>query len=411
MNWEAITTDKNVLTKIEEISKIVSTNTHSQKDPIESIFGGYAGNTLYMYYASVFHQNTDYRTQADEMLESLVGQLSFKQYSYCNGLAGVGWLLCHLQTNQLIDPQDNIFEEVDSLLVQDMLKQLKVGKYDYLHEGLGLTHYLLHQLPNPTIQEGLEEVVELLMQQNKATTTEDAYWYAVLNPLRKPDEATHIGVNLSLSHGLTSIAFILAELYKKDIATETTKNLLLKLLHYIWSCQLDTSFACCFPNVIEENVPPTHSRLAWCYGDVGMGIALWQVAKMIGHEGYQAKAIDVLLHSTKRRNIVENYVLDAGLCHGSAGLLHIYNRMYQHTGIEAFKETALYWLQVTLDKATFEDGLAGFKTYYASAPTNWRNEVGILEGVAGIGLVLMAATSTIEPAWDEMLLLSSSLRQ
>jgi hypothetical protein len=76
--------------------------------------------------------------------------------------------------------------------------------------------------------------------------------------------------------------------------------------------------------------------------------------------------------------------------------------MYHNTGHEAFREAALYWLDDCLYKARFSDGLAGYKVWRHSG---WITQRGLLEGIAGIGLVLLAAVSDIEPAWDECLFL------
>ena len=58
--------------------------------------------------------------------------------------------------------------------------------------------------------------------------------------------------------------------------------------------------------------------------------------------------------------------------------------------------------------ATFEDGLAGYKTYMSTDPQHgeWHSVPGLLEGVSGIGLSLIAAVAEFEPVWDEALLLS-----
>ena len=66
---------------------------------------------------------------------------------------------------------------------------------------------------------------------------------------------------------------------------------------------------------------------------------------------------------------------------------------------------AAYWIGRTLSMAKFEDGLAGYKTWQG-AERGFRNEYGLLEGIAGIRLVLLAYLSDEEPTWDECLLLS-----
>lgn len=407
MIWKAIIKDTIVIEKINTITKVLFDNVDMLPNNI-SLFGNHSGFSLYFYYIHQFYGKIEYSDKANEILEHLVNNLTNATYTYCNGLSGLGWMLCHLQEKGLIEEQDNIFEDVDIFLCKLMQRDIHKGYYDYLHGGLGFANYLLHKLPNPEIEKYLASVVEMLYQQNVSTDTNYVFWNSILNPIREANEAELIGVNLGLSHGISSVAVILSKFYLLGVEKEKTKYLLLGMLNFIWDSCLDNDSLSRFPNSVVANSTGTPSRLSWCYGDVGMGIALWQVAKVLNHTIYEQKAIDVLVHSTKRRTLKENHIIDSGLCHGSAGLVHIYNRMYQYTGLEVFKETALYWLDILLSQATFEDGLAGYKAYHVK---EWKNEYGVLEGIAGIGLVLMAACSDIEPAWDEMLLLSSSLHK
>ena len=163
-----------------------------------------------------------------------------------------------------------------------------------------------------------------------------------------------------------------------------------------------------FPVWINEknNTPSESSRLAWCYGDLGISMALYQVSKVTDNKILEKLAIEVLLNASNRRNLVSEQVIDAGLCHGTAGIAHIFNRMYRNTGIEKFKETSDFWIEETLKMAKFDDGLAGYKAWHTEKYGGWVNEYGLLEGIAGIGLALISAVSDIEPKWDECLLLS-----
>lgn len=69
------------------------------------------------------------------------------------------------------------------------------------------------------------------------------------------------------------------------------------------------------------------------------------------------------------------------------------------------KHAAAYWIEQTLDMAKFTDGLAGYKTWQGGV-LGYETRYGLLEGIAGIGLVLLSYYYEIEPTWDECLLLS-----
>ena len=117
------------------------------------------------------------------------------------------------------------------------------------------------------------------------------------------------------------------------------------------------------------------------------------------------KALEVLIFAaTKRRDLQQNRVRDACFCHGTAGIGHIFYRMWWNTRMPEFKDVANYWFNETLKMSKFEDGLAGYKVWHTE--DGYVNQMGILEGIAGIGLALLSYYYDMEPTWDECLLLS-----
>jgi len=146
--------------------------------------------------------------------------------------------------------------------------------------------------------------------------------------------------------------------------------------------------------------------LGWCYGDLGIAMALWQAGIALRNEIWKNKALEVLLFAAeKRRDLRKNFVNDAGLCHGSAGIGHVFYRVWWNTKIPEFKNAANYWFEQTIKMSIFADGLAGYKMWYGEEK-GWANSYGLLEGIAGIGLALLMYYYEVEPTWDECLLLS-----
>jgi hypothetical protein len=81
--------------------------------------------------------------------------------------------------------------------------------------------------------------------------------------------------------------------------------------------------------------------------------------------------------------------VDAGLCHGSAGLAHLFGLMYQMTAEAALADAARFWVERTLEQPGC-------------------NGPGLLEGTAGVALAMESACTTAEPVWDQMLLVSTA---
>ena len=94
------------------------------------------------------------------------------------------------------------------------------------------------------------------------------------------------------------------------------------------------------------------------------------------------------------------------LCHGSAGVAHIYWNLFLNTHVPEFLETVDFWLNVTMQMAKNNNCLTGLKT--------WRNKKfggsmkldTLLEGISGIGLVFLSYLKSDEIVWDESILLS-----
>lgn len=82
---------------------------------------------------------------------------------------------------------------------------------------------------------------------------------------------------------------------------------------------------------------------------------------------------------------------------------HIFNRLFQATGDEAFKKAAQFWFERALEMRHPGEGVAGFR--YA-LEDGWLDAPGMVEGAAGIALALLAAVTPFEPEWDRMLLVS-----
>jgi lantibiotic modifying enzyme len=140
-----------------------------------------------------------------------------------------------------------------------------------------------------------------------------------------------------------------------------------------------------FPEFAAPDVSPRSSQLAWCYGDVGIAGAL----SVAGLE-WQSAALAVAEHAAARP-VATSGVDAAHICHGSAGVAHIFNRMFQSSGRDSLRVAASEWLARLM------------RTWQSDGPTG---DPGLLTGSAGVGLVLLAAATPVEPKWDRLLLLS-----
>jgi lantibiotic modifying enzyme len=409
MKWRSIVDEKDAKPyreKLSEIADVLLKNTGKLNNNI-GIMGGKAGIVLFLFYYARMTREEKYVDFAHQLINEMFDEINNEAsiHTLAGGLAGVGWMMEHLVQNDFVEADtDEILESLDPFLHKAMIYDIEQGNYDFLHGALGCGAYFYSRLAKKESEGYLHELVDHLdkLKQTFADKNGAIAWRSQLDPEKGTE-----GFNLSLSHGLASIIAFLAKLLDKQIYTEKVSPLLEGAVRYMLSYQLDiTKFQSNFPSWITDDYTPAHSRLAWCYGDLGIGSTLWQAAKSAGNKEWEDAAVKTLLHSTGRKDLKENIVIDAGLCHGSAGIGHINNRMFQQTGIVPFKETAVYWLEQTLKMATYQDGYAGYKVWHTERYGGWLAEPGLLEGIAGIGLMMISMISDIEPRWDRCLFLS-----
>lgn len=390
--------------KLSEIAEVLREHTGKTGNNI-GVMGGKAGVALFAFYYANMIQDEKFVDFGHQLISEMFDTINNEQsiHTFAGGLAGVGWMMEHLVQKDFVEADtDEILEALDPFLHKAMIYDIEKGNYDFLHGAVGLGTYFLSRVKNEQAQGRIVELVDHLDKLGHRDKDGGIAWESLLDR----DKGTK-GYNLSLSHGLASIIGFLARVLERGIHEEKVKELLSGAVTYMLSHRIDhEKFKCYFPSWIGDEYEPTGSRLAWCYGDMGIGMSLLYAAQVTKNQEWEKIALDALEFSTLRRDPRENAVVDAGLCHGAAGLVHIYNRLYNITGKEIYKETAMHWLEVTMQLASHKDGFAGYKAWHTEKYGGWVAEVGLLEGVSGIGLMLIGMLDNIDPGWDHCLYLS-----
>ena len=407
MTWEILINKEKAAPYQAKLSEIADTLVKNV-DKLESnigLMGGKIGVALFYFYYAKFTNDDKFADHGVELISTVFDEINkeFTYHTHAGGLAGIGWSIEHLAQNGFIDTDTNeILEDLDPYLHKTMIYDIQNENYDFLHGAVGNGVYFLSRNNNEKSKEYLKEFIDQLDRISLQDEDGARKWMSTLNIEEKTK-----GFNLSLSHGIASIIAFLGKMLEAGIYNEKVSPLLNGAVQYLLKYKLDREkYLSNFPSWINENEPLSQSRLAWCYGDLGIGTALWQAAQSAKNKEWEKVAVDTLLDSTARRDLKKNAVIDAGLCHGAAGIMHIYNRAYHYTGQDKFKDTTLYWAEQTLAMAKFEDGYAGYKAWHTEKYGGWTHEAGLLEGIAGIGLAFISLIAAIEPKWDRALFIS-----
>jgi len=397
--------------KLEQINQL--TQSLHPKESMLGVLNGKAGLALFQFYYAKYSNTETPADIGEDILAQSIESINqgFNYPTFCNGIAGLGWTLDHLQQQGLIDTDvDGLLSGLDNYLYTTMIDDIGHGKFDFLHGALGYGFYFLKRLQNTTDQSlknryrnYLFKLLEILKNQAEPQKKGIA-WQSLLIK-----ETQVMGYNLSLSHGLSSIINFLSRVYEVDGFKQITIPLLEGAIDYLLSHKTHETYELSlFPswvNPVSENI--YRSRLAWCYGDLGVAITLWQAAKSLGNSTLASIALKVFEHAAQRRSPETTFVKDASICHGSYGIARIFDSIYQDTLNPLFKETADFWMFEGANMAFHEDGWAGYKQFFMKDDKEtWENKAGLLEGIAGIGLTIIDYLSGTPQAWDECLLIS-----
>lgn len=382
-----------ILSLIHEIAHYIDLGSDNIKS--SGLYGEDGGCLLFLsYYDRYFRQKG--HSSLNKYLDYIFQNLSDGIYlpSYGHGVSGIFSLLHYLQKNKFLDID---IEEAEKLYFNFLYTNLKVdiedGNYDFLHGALGILYFFLFNISKKDRQPIISEFLDNLL--SKAIITNNSIFWN--------DKFNNLPCNISLAHGMSSITLILSYIYRLGLFQKKLKSIINLSSDFILSQKIVTAINSCYPNInLDDKKEP---RLAWCYGDLGIGIALWQVGFNIQRNELMSEALRIFKFSEARTDPYSNRVQDACFCHGASGIAQLYRRMYYYTRIKSFLKISDYWINETVNMSKHSDGLAGFKSFLNGELI--MSDKSLIDGIAGIGMVLMSSLlHEKDSRWDSLFLLS-----
>jgi hypothetical protein len=448
--WHPVLTGslaERVWQSVEEIAAVIDPAAPPSDDPAAGypgLAGGSAGQALFFAYRSRSGRTAPRDAEvAADLLDRSTEALASTPLppDLYGGFSGVAWAAEHLYGPRFADPpegadgngeaaaagtesgDDDPLIDIDEALERYLERTPWTADYDLIRGLTGLGVYALERLPRQSALGCLARILDRLgemAEQNAHGTT----WHT--SPDLLPDWQRALFpsgyYNLGVAHGVPGTIAMLGgavagaaplaaggDPLARDVS-ERARALVDGAVRWLLAQRLPPEEGSWFGSSFSPEVRPQRSRLAWCYGDPGIAGALLVAARTCGEPEWERFAVELALASATRMDEAVS-VKDAGLCHGAAGLGHLFNRLYQQTGEERLAAASRIWYERALGFRAPGEGLAGYRAFWIGddgTTQSWRNDPGFLEGIAGIGLALLGGVSDFEPAWDRILAISAA---
>lgn len=333
-------------------------------------------------------------------LQHLIGSGNKIMTSFCDGLAGFGWLICYLQQKGLINIDEEYFEEMDKTLNYN-IETLHMNHYiDQMHGLISIGRYFLKR-KQPI---GIEYILNVLAETAEYDNNE-IKWMTTSMPTKPPK------YDFGLAHGMAGILYFLGKCHSQGIKVDLCQKLGDGIMAFYQHNEQDYDLTgTFFPFSIEQteyarNTYNHSCRLAWCYGDIGVLYSIYLYALSTDNKSLQISILPKLILITQNKDCKNAWVHDGQFCHGAAGLVHMYNHLYILTHIPAFKRASQYWLKVLLTMGHDATTKTGYTFLLNNKERIWGNSDNLLEGLSGVALVLLSVLDYANIDWDESMML------
>ncbi|HEY4600670.1 MAG TPA: lanthionine synthetase C family protein [Cerasibacillus sp.] len=270
---------------------------------------------------------------------------------------------------------------LDNLLIQ---KNVHKHHYDAIYGMSSLARYMIFRNDNRHYNAFIDVIVSYLTDVLTNDNEQILNCYIPFHnqtDMEKQD-FPYGHLDLSLSHGIAGPLALLS-IYSIHVNQKNQKviNVINDTIQLLKKLQMESIDGKIWPKKIQSfSHQTTHVRNdSWCYGEEGIARALYLASKAINDKDTENLAINVYkqICSISPEQI---HLQSTTFCHGYAGLAHMFNQMYNDTGINTFKKYGESLIDYILH-------IYNEKNKYKELKKE-QEKPGILEGEGGIMLTL-----------------------
>jgi len=393
----------------------------------------YYEEALLYAYLAVARNDLEWASRATESLNLAIERVA-ENAGYLGlygGITGLGWTVEHVsrlfeqiavddsseenkdwaaESSSGETPEEDLNADVDAIVIRNLRHMTASNPYDLISGLVGFGVYFIERLPRQSAVEGINTILDQLERLSQKTN-DGITWHSgpELLPDWQREQCPGGYYNLGVAHGIPGVIHFLSEVSASPVARSNRSwQLLDGAVRWFIKQARPSGLASRFSSWVVPGVEPTDSRMAWCYGDLGILAVLLQAANRADRPDWRQFANELLDHCLAWP-MEKAGIGDAPLCHGAIGVAHIFNRIYQEEDDHRCLNAALQWYERTLAMRQPGSGVGGYSSLTKPDPDKpivWEPSSAFLDGAIGVALGLLAAVTAIEPAWDRMLLLS-----
>ncbi len=269
------------MAKLDEIYQVIDRQHHNVHEI--GVLAGLSGLAIFCYEYARFTNTNAPAELGEALLARTIDSINqgYNYPTYCTGIAGAGWAFDYLTQHDLVEvDNDALFSSLDDFLFGVMRNNLAAGNIDFLHGALGYAFYFFKRYQctsSEALKANYRQYIHYFVEAMHQLAEHDhgaLKWATVLQ-----QETGLRGYNLSLSHGMSSTVNLLARLHQYPDFSPITKPLLQGAVQYIARQQHTGQCLSLYPSWVSSSPEERESRMAWCYGDAGIGISFWHAAQ------------------------------------------------------------------------------------------------------------------------------------
>jgi lantibiotic modifying enzyme len=308
--------------------------------------------------------------------------------SLYRGITGLGWALATYHRPDLLPECEGILRDLDMLLL-DGVSITNNHNIDIINGIAGIVVYALARGADEESSRALWNVLDEVIGRYFLAWTPGRY-----------EVPRCSGNNLGLAHGPAGLLAVAAVAQSRGLLSVASSRALNSGFETLWSQSRQSGSIHWYPTFCCDN---TRSRLAWCYGALGIG-AVFKLGISLNSANAERCAL-MITSSIEQYESGEHGIRDATLCHGYAGIT--LSLAYLARGIDLdvdlecrLRAAALGSAERALNAERPEIGIGAIPH---ATPKGMQYSNSFLEGGAGVALSIISAYTEDKRSWMALL--------